>query len=75
MDKLLACYEMENKDMHFKDCHNQGRHFSLFVLSLYDILSNKALVVLSNLSQLMAKNLRNPFPTYGDESTNGSQSR
>ena len=42
---------------------------------MYCILENEDIVVLTNLSQLMAKNLRNPFHAYMDGSTAGSQLR
>ena len=49
--------------------------FSPFVLSVDVVLGKEALVVLTNLSRLMAENSRKPFHTYVVGSTAGSQSR
>ena len=64
MNKLLDCWEKQNKDKSRKNCHDQWKHFYLFVLSVNDMLGKEALFVLTNLSQLMVENSRNPFHTY-----------
>ena len=48
-------------DKHFKHCYDQRKHFSPFVLSIDGILGKEALVVLANLSQLMAKKKDEPI--------------
>ena len=53
MKPPLNWWEKENKDKYGKHCHNKG-FFSLLILSVDGILGNKALVVLANLSQLIA---------------------
>ena len=54
MDKLLAGWEKLKKDNYGYDCYVRRRSFSPFVLSVDGIMGNKALVVLSNLSEVMA---------------------
>ena len=61
MDKLLDFWEKEKKDNHCKKYHKQRTHFSLFVLSIYGILRKEALVVLSNLSRLVAEKTEEPI--------------
>ena len=48
---------------------------SPFFLSVDGMLGKKALTVLTTFSQLMEEKSRNPFYTYMDGSTAGSQSR
>ena len=38
MDKLLACWEKENKYKHSKHCHEQWKQFSPFSLSVDGML-------------------------------------
>ena len=54
MAALLACWEKINKDKHGKECHDQQKYFSPFIISVDDMLGREALVVLTNLIRLMA---------------------
>ena len=54
------------KDDHGNHCHEQGKHFSPFFLSLGCMLGNEALVVLVNLSQLMVVNMDEPISRVRD---------
>ena len=60
MDKILAFWEKKNKYEHSKNFHEKN-NVSLFYLLVDGILKKEALAVVSNLSRLMAENLRNPF--------------
>ena len=51
---LLDWWEKIEKDKHSKHLHNQQKQFSPFFLSVDGILGSKSLVVLENLSQLIA---------------------
>ena len=61
MDKLLARWGKENKYKHVNHCHDRRIHFSLFSLSVDGMLGKEALVVLTNLSQLVAEKLEEPI--------------
>ena len=50
MVTLLAWWDKIKKDKQGNDCHEQQKHFSLFVLSIDGMLGREALVVLENLS-------------------------
>ena len=54
MVALLDWWEKIKKYKHSKHCHNQQKHFSPFFFSVDGILGSKSLVVLENLSQLIA---------------------
>ena len=54
IENILALWEKMKKDKQSKNCHNQRKHFSLFVIYVDGIIGKEALVVLSNLSRLMA---------------------
>ena len=54
MTSLLARWENIKKDEHGKHCHDQRKQFLPFVLSVEGILGREALVVLSQLSRVMA---------------------
>ena len=54
MSALLARWEMIKTDNHGKHCHNQRKKFSPFVLSVDGMLGRKYLVVISQLSQIVA---------------------
>ena len=54
MTSLLARWEKIKKDKHGKHWHYQWKHFSLFVLSVDVMLGREYLVVLSQLSRVMA---------------------
>ena len=54
MDKLLAGWEKLKKENYGYDCYVRRRSFSPFVLSVDGIMGNEALVVLANLSRVMA---------------------
>ena len=53
MTSLLARWEKIKKYKHNKHCHNQRKHFLLFVLSVDGILGRKSLVILSQFSRVM----------------------
>ena len=54
MAALLTQWKKFKKDKHGKHCHEQRKHFYLFVISVYCVLGREALVVLATLSRLMA---------------------
>ena len=47
---LLAQWEKMKKDNHNKHCHEQRKHFYLFVLYVDGMLGREVLVILTNLS-------------------------
>ena len=49
MIDLMYTWEKTKKDKHVKHCHNQQKHFSMFVLSVNRMLGKEALVVISQL--------------------------
>ena len=55
MTALLYRWEKIKKYKHSKNCHDQQKCFSPFVISVDGILGREALVVLSQLSQVMAE--------------------
>ena len=61
MYKLLVCWDKINKGKHVKHCHEQQKHFYLFVLSIYCMLGKEDLVVLANLSGLMSTKMGGPI--------------
>ena len=61
MDKLLYWWEKMRKDKHGNHCHEQRKQFSLFILSVYGMLGREALIVVVNLSQLMAARMDRPI--------------
>ena len=61
MDKLLAHCEKENKDNHGTHCLEQQKYFYPFVLSVDGMLGKEALVILSNLIQLVAEKPEEPI--------------
>ena len=61
MYNLLEFSEKENKDKNGKHFHDQRKHFSPLILLVDSILGKEALVVLTNLSQLIATKLEEPF--------------
>ena len=58
---LLDQWEKIKKDNHGKHCHNQLKQFSTFVLSVDGMLGREALVLLANLSQLIAAKMDEPI--------------
>ena len=58
---LLYQWDNINKDNHGNHLHNQLKQFSNFVLSVDGMLSREALVVLANLSQLIADKMDEPI--------------
>ena len=50
MTALLSRWEKIKKYKHSKHCHDQQKHFSLFVISVDVMLDRKALVVIYKLS-------------------------
>ena len=61
IDKLLAVWEKNSKEKHGQVCYYQQRHFPTFVLSVDGMMDKEALVVLANLSQLMAAKTDEPI--------------
>ena len=61
MTPLLARWENIKKDNHSKHCHDQQKHYSLFVISVEIMLEKEALVLISQLSQVMAEKREEPF--------------
>ena len=61
MAALLAQWETIKKDKHCKHCHKEQKHFSPFVISVEGILGKEALVVLSQLSRVMAEIISEPL--------------
>ena len=61
MAELLAWWKKINKDKHGKHCHYQEIYCSLFVISVNEILGREALVLLKNLTRLMAKKMNEPI--------------
>ena len=55
MTSLLVRLEKVKKDKHGNHCHDKGKHFSLFVFSVDVMLGREALVVLYQLSRVMAE--------------------
>ena len=54
MPLLLDRWETIKKDKRNKPCHDQRKYFQPFILSVDVILGREALVVLSQLSQVIA---------------------
>ena len=61
MTSLLARWENIKKDKNSKHWHNQRKHFSPFVISVDGMLGRESLVLLSQLSQVMAKKRKEPL--------------
>ena len=61
MVSLLDQLDRINKDNHGKIFHDQGKKISLFIISVDCMPGRKELVVLSNLSQLMAEKMDEPI--------------
>ena len=61
MAALLVRREMIKKDNHGKNCHDQGKHFSQFVLSVDGMIGREVLVVHSQLSRVMAVKSTKPL--------------
>ena len=57
MTALLDWRETRKKNKHGKDCHNQKKCFSPFVLSVNGMLGKESLVLLLQLSQIMAEKM------------------
>ena len=61
MDKLLVFWYKENRDNSGNQLHEQRKHVYQFFLSVDGILGKEALVVLPNVSRLMAEKLEKPI--------------
>ena len=57
----LDQWDKIKKYKHINNFHDQQKHFSLFVLSIYGMLGRESLVVLASLSQLMAEKMDEPI--------------
>ena len=49
---------MDNHDKHF---HKKHKHLSLFAVSVDGMIRNEALVILTNLSRIMAEKIEEPI--------------
>ena len=54
MVKFLDKWEKIKKYKHGNHCHYQQKHFSMFIISVDGMLGRESLVLLANLSRLMA---------------------
>ena len=63
MDNILACCDKQNKDKNGKHFHNQRIFFPLFVIYVNYMLVKEAIVVLVNLSRLVAVKMDKPIFT------------
>ena len=61
MAELLAWWDKKNKDKNGKHCHDQWTYFPPFILSDNGMLQRKALVILANLTRLMAEKMEEPI--------------
>ena len=61
MKNILARWENIKKDKHGKQCNDQWKHFSTFVLSVDGFLGREALVVMSQLNSVMTKKREGPL--------------
>ena len=61
MTALLARWETTKKEKHGKQCHDQRKKFSPFVLLADRMLGRESLVMLSQLSQVMAEKRKEPL--------------
>ena len=61
MVNLLSSWEKENKDKRGKQRNKQKKYFSPFLLSVYGIIGKEALVVINNLSRIMAEKIEEPI--------------
>ena len=57
MTKFLERWDNINKDKHGTHCNYQGKHCPLFVMSVDRLLGREALIVISQLSQVMAEKM------------------
>ena len=61
MAALLDRWDEINNNDHGKHCHNQRKHLYLFIIYVDSMLGREALVILANLSQLMAEKMDEPI--------------
>ena len=61
MEALLYRWEKINKYKHGKHCQDQQKHFSPIIISVNGMLGRESLVVLANLSRLMAVKMDEPI--------------
>ena len=61
IESLLARWENIKKEKHGKNCHDQRKYFSPFVLSVEGVLAREALDVLSQSSRVMAEKREEPL--------------
>ena len=50
-----------NREKHIKHLHDQWKNISLFVLSVYGILGKEDLIIIANLSRLVAVKMEEPI--------------
>ena len=61
MEARIYRWEKIKKYNHVKNCHDWRKYFPLFVISVNGMLGREALVVLANLSRLMATKIDEPI--------------
>ena len=61
MTTLLAWWETIKKDKHVNHCHDGQNLFSPFVFSVGGMIGRETLVVLANLSRIMAAKMDEPI--------------
>ena len=61
MENILDCWEKMNKDKQGNHFHEKRKHFSLFVISVAGMIGKEDLVVLVNLSRLVAAKMDEPI--------------
>ena len=61
MGTLMAQWKKEKKDKHGKHCNERRKKVSPFFLSVDGMLGKEALVVLANLSRLVAAKMEEPI--------------
>ena len=64
MDKFLDCWDNQNKVKHGTNFREERKHFSMFVLSIDNMIGKEDLVIITTLSRLKAERSRNPFRMY-----------
>ena len=61
MAAILSRWETIKKDKHGNHCHEQRKHFSLFLLLVDGMLGREALFILSQLSRVMVDKREEPL--------------
>ena len=61
MDKFLDFWQDQKKDKHGNHCQKRRKHFYLFVISVDEMIGKDDLILLENLSQLIAAKMDEPI--------------